>query len=257
MPTLETGIELLPRQIPFLRDLATVSRELRPGVTDLRATLPVLNDAIEVGTPVLARSVGTSKKLEKVLRELNQLVSQPATRITLERLEQTFEAAKPLVKWVVPQQTVCNYWNYWFTFVPNGALRARRDRLHVPPGPDELPALGRGDDADRRLLRPAVERPRRRAPRRHVRALHAADPQRPPLRPGRPPRRRLPGRPVRLRPRPAALVPGQAADNPAYGVSDLPGSRGPTTLFCNAERNRTFLDTRNPARAPEGWQDIK
>ena len=54
----ETGIDLLPRQRPFLRDFATLSEELRPGVKDLRATLPVLNDAIEVGTPVLRRLHG-------------------------------------------------------------------------------------------------------------------------------------------------------------------------------------------------------
>ena len=192
-----------------------------------------------------------------MLRELNQLVSQPATRITLQRLEDTFEAAKPLVKWVVPQQTVCNYWNYWFTFIPNALSERRRDRLHVPPGPDELPAAGRGDDADRRLLAACS---RTAAPPRLLGGTF--EPYTLPI------INAHPYGPAGLKDADCqagqsgydlgqALVPGQAADNPAYGVSDLPGSRGPTTLFYNAERNRTFLDTRNPDRAPEGWQDIK
>ena len=42
-PTLEEGIRSLPIQEPFLRDFAEFSRLLRPGVRDLRASLPTLN----------------------------------------------------------------------------------------------------------------------------------------------------------------------------------------------------------------------
>ena len=54
-----------------------------------------------------------------------------------------------------------------------------------------------------------------------------------------------------------ARVPGQAASNPANGVSDQPGSRGPTTLFYNDAGERQLLDTRNPNRAPETWKGIR
>ena len=47
--TLQTGIESLPVQEPFLRDFAEFSRLLRPGVRDLRISLPVLNSAIARG----------------------------------------------------------------------------------------------------------------------------------------------------------------------------------------------------------------
>ena len=46
----------------------TCSRRLRPGVSDLRATLPVLNSAIEVGTPVLRRSPRDNQRPRGVLR---------------------------------------------------------------------------------------------------------------------------------------------------------------------------------------------
>ena len=49
------------------------------------------------------------------------------------------------------------------------------------------------------------------------------------------------------------LLPGQAPDNPAYAVADLPGSRGPTTLFTNDAGQRELRDTRIPSRQPETW----
>jgi hypothetical protein len=56
-----------------------------------------------------------NRRLEAALRELNQLVGQPETKRTFERLEETFAEARPLIEYVGPYQTVCNYWNYdWY-----------------------------------------------------------------------------------------------------------------------------------------------
>ena len=213
-PTLETGIDTLPRQRPFLRDFAILAHDLRPGVTDLRATLPVLNDALEVGTPVLRDSPPTNKRLEDVFSEVNQLVSQPSTRIALQRLRDTFDSAKSLSKYVVPNQTVCNYWNYWFTFLP-GAL-SDRDQVGYSfrQSLAGFPPQARG--AERRLLGPSVQRPDQGGARRHLRALLDPDRQRPPLRSRRPEGRRLPGRPVRLRARLAA-GPRSGGEQPGAG----------------------------------------
>jgi ABC-type transporter Mla subunit MlaD len=254
-PTLETGIETLPRQRPFLRDFATLSRELRPGVNDLRATLPVLNEAIDVGTPVLARSPATNRRLDAALRALNRLVSQPTTKITLQRLGDTFDIAKPLAEWVAPAQTVCNYWNYWFTFTPN-ALSDRdqvgyafRQMLTEYPLSAEVdaPASGySGKQSNGRLAQ----------------ALGGTfEPYELPI------TNAHPYQPTGQRNEDcqggqfgyelgALPVPGQPLDNPASGLSDLPGSRGPTTLFYGDDGNRSFVDTRNPARAPETWERV-
>ena len=48
-------------------------------------------------------------------------------------------------------------------------------------------------------------------------------------------------------------LPGQPLDNAAYAVNDLPGSRGPTTLFTNDAGERELQDTRNDGRQPETW----
>ena len=49
---------------------------------------------------------------------------------------------------------------------------------------------------------------------------------------------------------PDVRFPGQAIDNPALALMDLPGSRGPTTLFWDSDGNRTFIDTRVESRQP-------
>ena len=250
--TLATGIDVLPRQEPFLRDLAVLSSELRPGVSDLRATLPVLNDAIRVGTPVLADSPSMNRKLETVLREVNQLVSQPTTRVTLQRLKDTFGSAAPLAKWVAPAQTVCNYWNYWFTFAPNGlsdrdqvGYTFRQMLTEFPFGPSvEADAAGysglQSNGKQSELFGGKFE------------------PYELPI---------LNSHPYQPTGQKDAdcqggqfgyelgqdLLPGQDPSNPAFVTPDIPGSRGPTTLFWNADQEREFVDTRNPNRAPETW----
>jgi ABC-type transporter Mla subunit MlaD len=252
--TLETGISVLPRQTPFLRDLATLGRVLRPGVTDLRATLPVLNRAIDVGTPTLAKLAPTNKRLERVLREVNQLVSQPTTRTALQRLGETFDSAKPLVKWVVPAQTVCNLFDYWTTFLPNGlsdrdqvGYTFRQSLTAFPPGVD-APEDGLSAAQSNGLTAKSsggVFEPF------SVPILNA-HPYAPTGQKNADCQWGQSGYELG-----ALRVPGQAANNPANGVSDLPGSVGPTTLFYNDDRQREFVDTRNPNRAPETWKGIK
>jgi ABC-type transporter Mla subunit MlaD len=255
-PTLETGIELLPRERPFLREFALLSKELRPGVTDLRATLPVLNDAIEVGTPVLRRSVSTNEKLEGVFKALNRLVSQPTTKVALQRLEETFDLAKPLAKWVAPAQTVCNYWNYFWNYLANGlsdrdqvGYSFRQMLTSFPPGPEtDAPAAGYSAAQSNGLQSETAggkfepwSLPILNAHPYQPTGQHNADCQGGQF-----------GYALGQ-----GLVPGQDPSNPAYGVSDLPGSRGPTTLFNNDDGDRELVDTRNPSRQPETWEKGK
>ncbi len=118
--TLRTAIDCCPRSVSSLSNFADLSRDLNPGIADLRVALPDLNEAVEVGTPVLECSPPRERAAApRCFRELDQLVSQETTRITLMRLEDAFGEATPLVRYVAPAQTACNYWNYWFTYFPN------------------------------------------------------------------------------------------------------------------------------------------
>jgi ABC-type transporter Mla subunit MlaD len=116
-PTLEAGLRSLPVQRPFLADFAEFSRLLRPGVRDLRAALPVLNQAVSVGKKVLPRMVPMNRDLQGVMEELNDLVADPSTLTSLNRLGDTFNLAQDAGAKIGPYQTVCNYWNFWVTYL--------------------------------------------------------------------------------------------------------------------------------------------
>jgi ABC-type transporter Mla subunit MlaD len=116
-PTLETGVRTLPVQRPFLRDFAEVSRLLRPGVRDLRLSLPVLNEAVALGAKTLPRTKRTGDDLNEVMLELEELVDEPSTKTSLVRLGDFFGEANSLATVVAPYQTVCGYWNHWFSFL--------------------------------------------------------------------------------------------------------------------------------------------
>jgi hypothetical protein len=254
-PTLETGVELLPAQQPFLEEFATLSRELRPGVSDLRATLPVLNEAVEVGTPVLRRTPGMNRRLRGAFVELNALVTQPTTGLTLRRLSETFDAAKPLAVWAVPAQTVCNYWNYWFTFFAESlsdrdtvGFAYRQAATSAPPAPEVessitgyagTTASGRESAALGGQFRP-YELPIANAGPYMPTGQKNADCQ----------------FGQRGYPLGAAPLPGQPPESAANLTSDLPGSRGPTTLFFNDAGEREIVDSRIPSRDPETWKQI-
>ena len=120
-------------------------------------------------------------KLRGVMVQLKKLVQQPSTKTSLQRLQETFDTANPLAKWVAPAQTVCNYWNYCLDAAPGAPHRARPGR--VRPAGRARRRDGRADreqlraGAARRLLGHPGERPdragRRSAaepPAEHVRA---------------------------------------------------------------------------------------
>ena len=268
VPTLETGIRTLPRQRPFLADFTELSRRLRPGVHQLRFALPPLNEAIQVGTPVLRRSPSMNRKLRKVFVKLKDLVEQPSTKVSLQRLGETFDEAKPLARYVVPAQTVCNYWNYWFTLLPEhiserdqvGFLQRVRSvnfpmgssTLFIPPSttipiPGEVEAgLGgySGIQANG-IAGGASSSPGEFQPY-ELPILHGN--------PYGPTGQKGPGNDCQPGqtgyPLGQFRVPGQSADNPTFGVPDIPGSRGPTTVFWNQNGTRELRDTRVSGRFP-------
>jgi ABC-type transporter Mla subunit MlaD len=116
-PALEAGLRSLPVQRPFLADFAEFSRLLRPGVQELRRALPDLNQAVALGANVLPRTVQMNHDLQDVMTNLDQLVEDPSTLTSLTRLGDTFNLVADAGPKIVPTQTVCNYFNYWTTFL--------------------------------------------------------------------------------------------------------------------------------------------
>ena len=174
----------------------------------------------------------------------------------LQRLEDTFDTAQPLAKYVVPAQTVCNYFNYWFTFVPNGLSDRDQIGFSFRQSLTRFPAPA--DDPD---AQPTATRPRSRTAERRPSLGGVFKPYELPI---------LNAHPYGPTGQNDAdcqggqsgyelgqgLVPGQSPSNPAYAVPDQPGSRGPTTLFYNDDNRRELHDTRIDSRQPETWKGI-
>jgi virulence factor Mce-like protein len=113
--TLEQGIRSLPPQRPFLADSERLFRELRPTAEEFERTLPTVSDALRTGAPVLTKAPALYRRTEDVFDALDELASNPDTLGGLSDLTQTVQALAPLVTYVAPYQTVCNYFNYYFT----------------------------------------------------------------------------------------------------------------------------------------------
>ena len=253
--TLETGIETLPEQREFLREFATLSRELRPGISALRTTLPVLNEAVGVGTPVLRDTPAMNRRLRGSFVELNQLLKQPTTRLTLQRLGDTFDTAGPLAAYVAPAQTVCNYWNYYFTFFaesfsdPDQLGFAYRQIGAGAPLPFEVEADVGGYSGITASGRTSALLGGKFEP--FEMPIANAGPYMPAGQKDADCQLGQRGYPLGWAP-----LPGQAPNVAANLVSDLPGSRGPTTLFWNDDGEKELRDTRVKSRAPETWKGL-
>ncbi len=266
--TLQTGIDVLPAQQTFLTEFTKLTNELRPGVRQLQLALPDLNDAVSTGTPVLRRTPRMNKDLRKVFVQLNQLVEQPTTLTTLQRLRETFGKADKLTSYVTPAQTVCNYWNYFWTLLPehltekdSTGYTQRVSLISTPPGsltvsagPLPLTIPGEVETGLSTAGYSGLQANGKHGPVPNPADAGVFDPELPilhgnPAAPtGQDGNDCQPGQTGYLLG--DLRLPGQAASNPAIGVPDLPGDRGPTTAFWQQNGQRIFVDTRVESRQP-------
>ena len=113
-PTESTGIASFQVQQPFLADFTTLSIKLQPSARELVTALPPLNSALRIGTPVVRSSTALNNETKNVFNALNDLARDPNTLLALTDLRDTLSVTRPLVNFVAPYQTVCNYTNYFF-----------------------------------------------------------------------------------------------------------------------------------------------
>ena len=200
-----------------------------------------------------------------VFAQLKNLVEQPTTKSSLAASATSSTAPSRSPSTSSPAQTVCNYWNYFWTLLPEHlterdsiGFSQRVSLIATPQGTLtlnlDLDGAGPCRPSRRRVpgeARPASRPPATRACRptastgRPTRVTPGQfDPHELPIlhaQPGRPDRAerlRLPARSDRLRARPAAASPGQCDENPAVVVPDLPGDRGITDVFWKQDGTR-------------------
>ena len=220
-PTLDEGISSFRVQRPFLRDTARLSARLEPVAREIERSLPLVADAFEVGAPVQAKAPILYRNTRRVFASLEDLAANPNTLLALSDLRRTLEVATPLVEYVAPYQTVCNYATYWLTglsehvseIVPGGTGQRSLDEVREQhPGQPRQLHRGRppGGRAGGRQPQDRNRCPGPRPPGPARRRVRLGD--------RRPGQCRLRGRPARLRDRPErARRPLPALDGPREG----------------------------------------
>ena len=257
-PTLQTGIDVLPAQQTFLAEFTELSRRLQPGRPPAAPGAARPQQAVAIGTPVLLnRTPQMNRDLRAVFVQLEDLVDQPTTLTTLQRLQETFDKSDSLAECVTPAQTVCNYWNYWMTLLPehltekdSTGFTQRVSLISTPPGPLTVSAGGvpltipgevetglsiggySGLQANGKAGRCRIRPTRGCSSRASCRSCTATRP----ARPARTAATASPARPATCSAA-APRIPGQSNEQPGVGVPDLPGDRGPTTVFFEAGRD--------------------
>lgn len=117
-PALETATRELAAQRPFLAESEELFRRLRPAAASLSAAAPNLSVALRVGTPALKRSPELNRRLTKSFEIVRDLGDDPRVPAGLDRLTETATLLQPLVAFITPAQTTCNYVSLFFR---NGA----------------------------------------------------------------------------------------------------------------------------------------
>jgi hypothetical protein len=115
--TEQVSTDSLKVQQPFLVNLSALGRALAPATAELGAALPNINPAIETGTRTLARTPSLNANLQQVLDSLKKLSLAPGTNVAINALTSTVGTLNPMVKYLGPYQTVCDDWNYFWTYL--------------------------------------------------------------------------------------------------------------------------------------------
>jgi virulence factor Mce-like protein len=104
-------------QRPFLVDLNTLGTQMAPATAELRAALPDINPAVEAGTRTLIRTPVLNANLQQVMGALQNLAQAPGTNVAVNALTSTVQTLNPMVRYLGPYQTVCDSWNYFWTYL--------------------------------------------------------------------------------------------------------------------------------------------
>ncbi len=115
--TEQVSTQSLKVQQPFLTDLAVLGTNLAPATHELAVSLPTVNPAIEIGTHTLARTPSLNANLQQVLRGLQNLALAPGTNMAVNALASTSTTLNPMIRYLGPYQTVCDDWNYFWTYL--------------------------------------------------------------------------------------------------------------------------------------------
>jgi ABC-type transporter Mla subunit MlaD len=113
-PALDTAIRELPAEQPFLAESAELFRRFRPAFASLSDAAPNLSVAFRAGTPALERSPVLNKGLTRLFDTLQDFGDDERVPRGLARVTRTVNLLQPIVSFVAPAQTTCNYATLFF-----------------------------------------------------------------------------------------------------------------------------------------------
>jgi ABC-type transporter Mla subunit MlaD len=122
-PSLDAAIRSFPVQRGFYTDFADLSHRLRPAVAELPRSLPAINTAFKVGTPILPRTTKLNARLESAFSAAESLFENPNTLLALKDIRTALHVTKPALQFIAPYQTVCNHFVYFIH--PLGELQSQ------------------------------------------------------------------------------------------------------------------------------------
>jgi len=151
--TLLVGTRSLAVQRPFLNHLAAFSVDLNGASRELRASLPTVNRALEIGTPVTRRTVGLYDDLEDTMDAVRELAVAPTTIGALRGFTATVTTLNPTLRFLGPYVTVCNSWNFFWTLAaehlsapnPSGTEQRALVNSSAQAGPGENDGVSSSD----------------------------------------------------------------------------------------------------------------
>jgi ABC-type transporter Mla subunit MlaD len=113
-PALDQATRTFQTTRPFLRNTAALFAELQPGARALGRSAPTISSALAAGTPALRRINPFNRQLASALVALRDFAQDPLVPIGLHGLRNTAQDLDPLVSFITPVQTTCNYVSLWF-----------------------------------------------------------------------------------------------------------------------------------------------
>ncbi|MCW2994279.1 MAG: Mammalian cell entry related domain protein [Conexibacter sp.] len=106
---LDVATRELPAEAGFLQDSTELFRRLKAPFRSLASASVHLAPAFRAGTPALKISPRLNARLVATLDALDTFVGDPRVLPALQRLTETATLAGPLVSFLTPAQTTCNY----------------------------------------------------------------------------------------------------------------------------------------------------
>ena len=148
--TLRDGIPSLRVQQPFLRHARDFSRALRGAAEVMPRALPRIEAALDRGVDVQRELPRLNAELSPTLVSLEELAADRRTTAALRGIDHTVDLLRPLTRFVGPYVTVCNAFNYAFTYASEAGMepaagRGQRTLVLVTPNTEdraENPDLG-------------------------------------------------------------------------------------------------------------------